>query len=104
MLNDPCMTAGLAETFNSSVNESLITGILNGTGDFDLCLKYLQTLFKQLFLCSGAAPCLTQQLPFSLDNNDFYGFSEFWYSMEDVLRIGGNYQYYKFRKASKVSN
>jgi hypothetical protein len=30
-------------------------------------------------------------------------FSEFWYSMEDVLGMGGKYMFYKYRTASKVS-
>ena len=29
-------------------------------------------------------------------------FSEFWYSMDDVLGMGGQYMYYKYRAASKV--
>lgn len=36
------------------------------------------------------------------ERSAFYAFSEFWYSMEDVLRIGGPYIYDKFRAASKV--
>lgn len=31
---------------------------------------------------------------------DFYGTSEFWYTMRDVLRIGGHYTTYSFEKAS----
>ena len=33
-------------------------------------------------------------------NSEFYGFSEFYYTMEDVLRMGGPYEYMKFQKAA----
>ena len=36
-------------------------------------------------------------------SSEFYGFSEFYYSMEDVLRMGGPYNYNKFEAAAQVS-
>lgn len=49
------------------------------------------------------AACPLRQLqatrvPFS--DSEFYGFSELWYTLEDVLRMGGRYDYYKFRRAA----
>lgn len=35
-------------------------------------------------------------------NSEFYGFSEFYYCTEDVLRMGGDYNAAKFTKAAKV--
>jgi len=42
--------------------------------------------------------------PIRFSSTEFYGFSEFWYSMEDVLRMGGPYMYDKYREASIVRN
>ena len=39
--------------------------------------------------------------PLSMENSEFYGFSEFWYTMEDVVGMGGPYQFEKFAQASK---
>ena len=38
----------------------------------------------------------------NVNNSEFYGFSEFYYSMEDVLRIAGQYDYKKFEQAAQV--
>ncbi len=40
--------------------------------------------------------------PVKYESLEFYGTSEFWYTMRDVLRIGGKYQDDGFEKAAKV--
>jgi hypothetical protein len=35
----------------------------------------------------------------SFSNTEFYGFSELWYTLEDVLRLGGQYNQFKFKQA-----
>lgn len=42
------------------------------------------------------------QAPINFSNSEFYGFSEFFYCMEDVLRIGGQYDSDKYSQAAKV--
>jgi Golgi nucleoside diphosphatase len=42
------------------------------------------------------------QPPIVFRNSEFYGFSEFWYTMEDVFRIGGLYGSKKFEEEAKV--
>lgn len=44
--------------------------------------------------------CYRPSLPFKYDTLDFYGTSEFWYTMRDVLQIGGHYTVYSYEKAS----
>lgn len=44
------------------------------------------------------------QAPINFSNSEFYGFSEFYYCMEDVLRIGGQYDSQKYSRAATVTN
>ena len=44
------------------------------------------------------------QAPIDFSNSEFYGFSEFYYCMEDVLRIGGLYDSLKYARAATVSS
>lgn len=53
------------------------------------------------------APCSmngVHQPMISFHNSEFYGFSEFWYTMDDVFRIGGIYNFEKFKFEAKVSH
>lgn len=43
------------------------------------------------------------QAPINFSNSEFYGFSEFYYCMEDVLRIGGQYDSEKYSQAAMVT-
>lgn len=43
------------------------------------------------------------QAPIDFSNSEFYGFSEFYYCMEDVLRMGGQYDSDKYSRAATVS-
>lgn len=43
------------------------------------------------------------QPPIHFQNSEFYGFSEFYYCTEDVLRMGGDYNAATFTKAAKVT-
>ena len=43
-----------------------------------------------------------QPPPVNLSRLELYGFSEFWYSMEDTLRSGGPYHYSRFRQTAQV--
>ena len=74
-----------------------------GTGDFTACEAALEPLMNL------TEPCLKS--PCSLNGvhqpridmtSQFYGFSEFWYSMEDVFSIGGPYEYWAFHNKAKV--
>lgn len=42
------------------------------------------------------------QAPINFSNSEFYGFSEFFYCTEDVLRLGGQYNSEKFSRAAAV--
>ncbi|ESO90324.1 hypothetical protein LOTGIDRAFT_123541 [Lottia gigantea] len=74
-----------------------------GTGDFNKCRKILVPLLNSTILCHQN-PCSMNgihQPDIDHDRSKFYGFSEFWYSTEDVFGIGGTYNHDKFQTESE---
>uniref|UniRef100_A0A8C5IM14 Ectonucleoside triphosphate diphosphohydrolase 4 n=1 Tax=Junco hyemalis TaxID=40217 RepID=A0A8C5IM14_JUNHY len=74
---------------------------LRGTGDFQLCRERLRPLLNRT---NGTGSSLNgvSQPPLHLQSSEFYGFSEFYYCTEDVLRMGGDYSAARFTKAAQV--
>lgn len=73
-----------------------------GEGDFRSCTKHLVTLLNLNATCKRK-PCSVNgvyQPDINYESHDFYGFSEFWYTMEDILKIGGPYARLAFLNAS----
>jgi len=76
---------------------------LTGSGEFSRCKTLLQSILNE------SAPC--QRSPCSLNGvfqpiidfstTEFYGFAEFWYSSNDVLRMGEKYRHKLIDSASK---
>lgn len=112
---DPCLPLDSSETINISRRTKNNNGsttfvyVLKGTGDFDGCHKKLSKMLDPSTEASHCTPdsfnssCPLTQLrqtepPF--ESSEFYGFSEFWYTMEDMLRQGGPYRYDKFRESA----
>lgn len=75
---------------------------LRGTGDFDLCRKTLQPVMNKTNETQTSLNGVYQP-PIHFQNSEFYGFSEFYYCTEDVLRMGGDYNAAAFTKAAKVA-
>ncbi|XP_030820154.1 ectonucleoside triphosphate diphosphohydrolase 4 [Camarhynchus parvulus] len=73
---------------------------LRGTGDFQLCRERLRPLLNRT---NGTGSSLNGvfQPPVQLQSSEFYGFSEFYYCTEDVLRMGGDYSAARFAKAAQ---
>lgn len=100
-LRDPCLPQSLEETVSQDKKDLF----LKGSGDYDKCQERLKPLLNLTVPCEKE-PCSFNgifQPDVRFNNSEFYGFSEYWYCMEDVLRIGGVYEYEKFQKAAKVS-
>uniref|UniRef100_A0A3B4Y0E6 Ectonucleoside triphosphate diphosphohydrolase 7-like n=1 Tax=Seriola lalandi dorsalis TaxID=1841481 RepID=A0A3B4Y0E6_SERLL len=92
---DPCLPVGLSE----SVVRGNHTLHLRGQGDWARCQEAVQPF---LGLHNGTmSPGGVYQAPINFSNSEFYGFSEFYYCMEDVLRIGGQYDSDKYSRAAK---
>ena len=73
---------------------------VTGDGDFAACRKKLRPLLLGSENSSVSIGGTYQpSLPLS---RKFFGFSEYWYCMEDVLGIGGHYSYKKFLKSNQV--
>uniref|UniRef100_UPI00398F80C0 ectonucleoside triphosphate diphosphohydrolase 4-like isoform X2 n=1 Tax=Pristiophorus japonicus TaxID=55135 RepID=UPI00398F80C0 len=93
---DPCLSVETTDTIQKSEQ----TLHLKGAGNFDKCCKKIKP-----FLNKGnetnASLNGAYQSPIDFHNSEFYGFSEFYYCTEDVLRIGGQYDAVKYTKAAK---
>ena len=100
-LPDPCLPFGMTE----SVVHGGTNYYLRGTGDYEGCLDRAQPLLNATGPCIKD-PCSINgiyQPKIDFRNSEFYGFSEFYYTMEDIFDIGGKYKYLKFHQAAKVS-
>ncbi|XP_028266629.1 ectonucleoside triphosphate diphosphohydrolase 7-like [Parambassis ranga] len=91
---DPCLPIGLSDT----VVRDNHTIYVRGLGDWSRCQKAVRPF---LGLHNGTmSPGGIYQAPINFSNSEFYGFSEFYYCMEDVLRIGGQYNSDKYSQAA----
>uniref|UniRef100_A0A3P8X3Z5 nucleoside-triphosphate phosphatase n=1 Tax=Cynoglossus semilaevis TaxID=244447 RepID=A0A3P8X3Z5_CYNSE len=92
---DPCLPVDLSDTVSRDNN----TIYLRGQGDWTRCQQVVQPF---LGLHNGTmSPGGVYQAPINFSNSEFYGFSEFYYCMEDVLRMGGQYDSQKYSRAAK---
>ena len=118
-LKDPCRPLGMKD--NSSLNLDLENIIIEsglkaqlsenqlvyfyGTGEWEACYDQLKNFTQEadkFQSCSESCPDPGMRVPpIQFDNSEFYGFSEFWYSMDDVLGLGGQYMRERFKKAAK---
>ncbi|KAF3850736.1 hypothetical protein F7725_012508 [Dissostichus mawsoni] len=73
---------------------------LRGTGDFDQCRHILQPFLNRTNETLTSLNGIYQPA-INYNNSQFYGFSEFYYCTEDVLRMGGDYNASKYSKAAK---
>ncbi|CAF3590532.1 unnamed protein product [Rotaria sordida] len=92
----------LPRGYSTNYTRNNKTIIMTGEGDFTNCAKHLVTLLNLNTKCLKN-PCSlngVHQPQINYDSQDFYGFSEFWYTMQDVLKIGGPYARLTFLNAS----
>lgn len=94
---DPCLPTDLQDEVGPSRLH------VRGTGDFDRCRQVLQPLLNRT---NGSQTSLSgvYQPPIDYRTSLFYGFSEFYYCTEDVLRIGGPYNATEYARAAKASH
>ncbi|XP_072319140.1 ectonucleoside triphosphate diphosphohydrolase 7-like [Eucyclogobius newberryi] len=93
-LFDPCLPVGLSD----SVVRGNRTLYLRGQGEWSRCQEAVRPF---LGLHNGTmSPGGVYQAPINFSNSEFYGFSEFYYCMEDVLRMRGTYDSRKYSRAA----
>ncbi|NWW46170.1 ENTP7 diphosphohydrolase, partial [Pedionomus torquatus] len=93
---DPCLPVGLEDTVARG-GQSLY---VRGRGDWLACREQLQPLLAGSN-SSQASLVGAYKAPIDFSNSEFYGFSEFFYCMEDVLRLGGRYSAPTFTSAAQ---
>lgn len=94
---DPCLPAECTEqgTYKGKKYNFL------GTGEYIKCQELILPLLNRTRPCPKK-PCsfnAVYQPRIDYETVEFYGFSEYWYSMHDVLRIGGQYSASSMRQA-----
>ncbi|XP_032220507.2 ectonucleoside triphosphate diphosphohydrolase 4-like [Nematostella vectensis] len=96
---DPCLPVEFHETVSHKGKQHKFFG----TGDFQQCSITLLPLVNATGPCKKP-PCSINgvyQPLIGKSYGEFYGFSEYWYSMHDVLRIGGHYSANAMATAAK---
>ncbi|XGW21727.1 hypothetical protein V3C99_004584 [Haemonchus contortus] len=103
-VRDECMPVNLQKVINRSDGSMFVR---KGIGDWEGCVDKLSNMITKPFvhpksLCkpncffgSVAAPMV------SLSSMALYGFSEYWYSLDEVLSLGGRYNYTLIAEKSK---
>ena len=97
---DPCLPTECTEhgTYKGKKYSFL------GTGEYVKCQQLILPLLNLTRPCPKK-PCsfnAVYQPRLDYEKVEFYGFSEYWYSMHDVLRIGGQYSARNMKKAVEV--
>ncbi|XP_063167660.1 ectonucleoside triphosphate diphosphohydrolase 4 isoform X1 [Candoia aspera] len=93
---DPCLPLDAED----EIQQNGQTLYLRGTGDFQLCQDVIQPFMNKTNETQTSLNSIYQP-PIHFENSEFYGFSEFYYCTEDVLRMGGDYDAAQFLKAAK---
>ncbi|XP_028312852.1 ectonucleoside triphosphate diphosphohydrolase 4 isoform X3 [Gouania willdenowi] len=95
-LLDPCLPTDLEDAIGPDTQ----TLYLRGTGDFDRCRQILHPFLNRTTESQSSLSGVFQPT-IDYNHSQFFGFSEFYYCMEDVLRMGGDYNASTYRQAAK---
>ncbi|XP_069140277.1 ectonucleoside triphosphate diphosphohydrolase 7-like isoform X2 [Argopecten irradians] len=100
VLPDPCLPPGM---FFEHDDDKGHTHFFRGTGDYVECQKGVYPLLNLTTPCEKEACSMNgvHQPDIDFTKSEFYGFSEFWYTMEDVFSKGGLYIKDDFKKEAQ---
>ncbi|XP_053165776.1 ectonucleoside triphosphate diphosphohydrolase 7 [Hemicordylus capensis] len=94
---DPCLPMGLEDVVEQGGQNLRVRGL----GDWQACAEQVRPLLAGDNSTSQDSLSNIYQAPINFANSEFYGFSEFYYSTEDVLRLGGPYHSPTFTRAAQ---
>ncbi|KAI1717237.1 GDA1/CD39 (nucleoside phosphatase) family domain-containing protein [Ditylenchus destructor] len=104
-VRDGCLPTNFLKLANKNDGTQFVR---KGTGRWDSCVEEIAQL---LFKAPGVRTCPNGQTcyfggvvapPLSLSQIELYGFSEYWFSVEDVLSLGGVYVHDEFEKKARA--
>ncbi|KAL3103293.1 hypothetical protein niasHS_002479 [Heterodera schachtii] len=101
---DGCLPVNMLKL--SHAEENYDQFVRKGNGDWDSCVSdIVSLLFESNSKCSPAKECFFNGVhappQLSLSDVELYGFSEYWFSVDDVLSLGGKYEHDKFEQKAK---
>ena len=102
-ISDPCSPMDMHEKVDR--DGRVVT--IHGSGDYFACKAALLPVLRSRSNCTDEdmrEACVSDTFtrpPINM-TKEFYGFSEFFYTMEDVLRMGGPYRKDKFEQSARV--
>uniref|UniRef100_A0AC34QC15 Apyrase n=1 Tax=Panagrolaimus sp. JU765 TaxID=591449 RepID=A0AC34QC15_9BILA len=101
-VRDGCLPINLMKLVT---NDDGTQFLRKGTGEWDTCVRSIAKILtdeppkcpplKQCYFGGVVAP------PVQLSTIELYGFSEYWYSVEDVLALGGVYNHSGFEERAR---
>uniref|UniRef100_A0A7E4V048 Nucleoside phosphatase GDA1/CD39 n=1 Tax=Panagrellus redivivus TaxID=6233 RepID=A0A7E4V048_PANRE len=102
-VRDGCLPVNLMRLVT---NEDGTQYVRKGTGEWDTCVRNIaKILTEESPKCPNtAANCFFGGIaspPLRLSEIELYGFSEYWYSVEDVLALGGVYNHTTFESSAR---
>lgn len=84
---------------------SVVLFTARGTGNFQECIEAVRILLNGNKSCTEP-PCSfngVHQPEVNFHFEEFFGFSELWYTSNDVLGLSGKYEEKKFQSSAAVS-
>ncbi|KAE9556563.1 hypothetical protein FO519_000257 [Halicephalobus sp. NKZ332] len=101
-VRDGCLPVNLMKLIT---NEDGTQFLRKGTGEWDDCVRSIsKILLEESPKCPPTHQCYFGGVlapPVQLSSMELYGFSEYWYSAEDVLALGGTYNHSSFEERAR---
>jgi len=101
-VRDGCLPTNLMRLVT---NDDGTQFLRKGTGEWDSCVESIKNILaEESPKCPPTHQCYFGGVlapPVELSSIELYGFSEYWYSVEDVLALGGAYNHSNFEERAK---